>query len=208
MKKLLLLIAVVLILSGCPSNTSSTSYSIGNVIVSWNAVTNPTPVPINVLVGLGAPTTPGNPQTIPWPSPQTGQNWLVSDPGYSDDGYIYQWNGSTWVQQSRSLGETAVLGGIGYMYTSTGWITPATPEYYPVYYTITQTPGDYGQATAVQGEIGTTSAIFDLGPGTYSFTVSAYNYQEATTPFVTASAIPSPVSVSVGQTSYVTANLP
>jgi hypothetical protein len=164
-----------------------------------------------VLVGLGAPSTPGNPQTIPWPSPQIGQNWLVTDPPYSDDGFIYQWNGSLWVQQSRLIGETAVFDGTSYVYTSTGWITPAPPGYYPVYYTVVQTPGDYGQATAVQGEIRVTSAIFDLDAGTYSFTVNAYTADRGvagSTLFATAPALPSPITVTIGETTYATANLP
>jgi len=196
MNKLLLLSVAILIFSGCPSNTSSTSYSIGNVVVSWNALTPPGAF---VLVGLGAPNMPGNPQTIPWPSPQPGQNWLVSDPGYSDDGYIYQWNG-TWVQQGRALDEIATIGGTDYVYTSTGWIIS------PVYYAITQTPGYYGQASAITGSTGTSQTL-DLAAGTYSFTVSAYTYVDGTL-LATALALPSSVTVSVGQTSYATAPLP
>lgn len=88
------------------------------------------------LVGQGGPSVPGNPQTIPWPSPANGDNWLVTDPGYADDGYIYQYQTSDhqWHQQSRSLGETATLGALGYEYTTLGWII-ITPNPNPIVYT-------------------------------------------------------------------------
>ncbi|MGA2764336.1 MAG: hypothetical protein ABSG17_13330 [Spirochaetia bacterium] len=216
MKKLIVLFAI-LALTGCPVSTPGLVYYRGSVVINWNVVPNPAPIllPGFVLVGIGAPNTPGNPQTIPWPTPNMGDNWLVSDPGYSDDGYIYQWNGSTWVQQTRSLRQTAVFGTTDYAYTSTGWMPitwAAEPQYYyPVYYQVVQTPGVYGSATAQQGT-SYNSVTLILDPGTYSFTVSAYYSLDTcfhgSAAFETAPALPSPVSVSVGQTVDTTATLP
>jgi hypothetical protein len=126
MLRKLIVLAFVLSLLGCPASNSSTDYTIGTAIVSWNAPTGAT------------------------------------------------------------------------------------------YYVITQTPGDQGSATDSRGDADASPVpnplLFYLTPGSYTFTVSAYalstDPQNNIPPIATATALPSPVSVSVGQTYNLTATLP
>ena len=80
------------------------------------------------------------------------------------------------------------------------------------YYVITQTPGDQGSATVTMGVADTNPILFYLVPGTYTFSVSAYalstDPQNNISAIATAPALPSPVSVSVGNNYDLTATLP